>query len=259
MNSATLTIWGIYSVWRRHAKVYQRNWLVNFLPHLLEPLLYLVAFGYGLKPLVHEVTYLGHKISYLEFIAPAMIGAGVLFQSFLEGSYGTFLRLHYQKTWQALLTTRLNFAEVFVGDWLWAATKGMIVGCLTGLVATLLGIYSAWNLLLSLPLMLLGSLLFGGIGVLTASCIRQIEQVNLAMFLLIVPMFTFCGTYFPRRNLPPVMEAIANVLPLASLIDLLRWNFGLPPFWWVGLIWLFVLVIAIASLAARFIYAQVIR
>lgn len=256
---SSVSLWGIYSVWHRHAKVYQRTWLVNCLPPVSEPIIYLVAFGYGLTPLVGDVTYAGQPVSYLKFIAPAMMGVGVLFQSFFEGAYASFIRLNFQRTWQALLTAPLSFTEVFLGDWLWATTKGLIAGSLTGIIAVLWGLYSGWNLLVALPIMLLGSLLFGAMGLLTAGLVRQIDQINIPIFMLIVPMFTLCGTYFPRETLPPFLERTATLLPLASLIDLLRWNLGLSPFWWLQLAWLTGLMILFAILAARAIYPQLIK
>ncbi|HEY9622203.1 MAG TPA: ABC transporter permease [Crinalium sp.] len=259
MKGPAVTPWGVYSVWHRHAKVYQRTWLVNCLPPVSEPIVYLIAFGYGLTPLIGEITYHGQPVSYLEFIAPAMIAVGVLFQSFFEGAYSTFIRLNFQKTWQGLLTAPLSFAEVFLGDWLWATTKGMIAGGLTGLVAVIWGLYSATDLLISLPFMLLGSLTFGAIGLFTAGCVRQIDQVNIPIFLFIIPMFTLCGTYFPRETLPAALRAIALVLPLASLIDLLRWPLGLSPWWWLGLLWLVVLMVVFATLAVRKIYPKLIQ
>jgi len=259
MKRLAATPWGVYSVWHRHAKVYQRTWLVNFLPPVTEPIMYLIAFGFGLSPLVGDITYAGQPVSYLRFIAPAMIAIGVLFQSFFEGGYSSFIRLNFQKTWQALLTAPLSFTEVFLGDWLWAATKGMIAGTLTGLVAVVWGLYSPLNLLLSLPLMLLGSLLFGAMGLFTAGSVRQIDQINIPIFLFIIPMFTLCGTYFPRETLPPALQAIATVLPLSSLIDLLRWNLGLQPYWWLQLLWLIILMVIFLSLAIRKIYPHLVK
>lgn len=259
MKPPIFTAWGVYSVWHRHAKVYQRTWLVNCLPPLSEPIMYLIAFGYGLTPLIGDVPYGGQVVPYLTFIAPAMMAIGVLFQSFFEGAYASFIRLNFQKTWQALLTAPLSFSDVFLGDWLWATTKGMIAGTLTGLVAVVWGLYSGWNLLLSLPIMLLGSLLFGAMGLFTAGSVRQIDQVNIPIFLFIIPMFTLCGTYFPRSTLPPVLEQVASVLPLASLTDLLRWNLGLPSLWWLEVLWLVSLMVTFAILAARQIYPHLIK
>lgn len=259
MKGISVTPWGVYSVWHRHAKVYQKTWLVNSLPPLSEPLIYLVAFGYGLTPLVGDVVYSGKTISYLEFIAPGMIAVGVLFQSFFEGSFGSFIRLSYQKTWQALLTAPLSFTEVFLGDWLWATTKGTIAGVLTGIVAVVWGLYSGWHLLVSLPLIILGSMLFGVMGLCTAGTVRTIDQINVPIFLLIVPMFTLCGTYFPRDTLPPILGYVANVLPLASIIDLLRWPLGLSGFWLLKLLWLLLLISVFSVLAWRQIYPQLFR
>jgi lipooligosaccharide transport system permease protein len=239
--------------------VYRRTWLVNCLPPISEPIVYLVAFGFGLTPLVGNVTYAGQEVTYLQFIAPAMIAIGVLFQSFFEGAYSSFIRLNFQKTWQALLTSPLSFWDVFLGDWLWAATKGMITGTMTGLVALVWGLYSLGNLVLSLPIMLLGSLVFAAMGLLTAGTVRQIDQINIPIFLLIIPMFTLCGTYFPRETLPTGLRWLATVLPLASLADLLRWNLALSSWWWLQVLWLLALMVLFVTLAIRQIYPKLVR
>lgn len=259
MKRISVTPWGVYSVWHRHAKVYQKTWLVNSLPPLSEPLIYLVAFGYGLTPLVGDVPYNGQTIPYLQFLAPGMIAVGMLFQSFFEASFGSFIRLSFQRTWQALLTAPLSFTEVFLGDWLWAATKGTMAGTLTGIVAVIWGLYSVSNLLISFPLIVLGSLIFAAIGLFTAGTVRTIDQINVPVFLFIVPMFTLCGTYFPRTTLPSVLSSVANFLPLASIVDLLRWPLGLPDLWYLQLLWLLLWLSVFAVLAWRQIYPQLFR
>jgi len=256
MKLITASPWGVYSVWWRHFQVYRSTWLVSMLPPLSEPLVYLLAFGYGLTPLVGEVEYLGQFISYARFIAPGMIAVGVLFQSFFEGAYGSFIRLNFQKTWQALLTAPLSFTDVFVGDWLWATTKGTIAGVLTGLVAVLANLYELPHLILSLPLIVLGSLLFGAFGLLVTGVVRKVDQVNVPIFLAIIPMFTLCGTYFPRSTLPPLLGAFSGILPLASLVDLLRWPLGLTPWWPLLLLWLVGWTVLLARLAALRIYPR---
>jgi lipooligosaccharide transport system permease protein len=248
--------WGVYSVWRRHSKVYLNTWLVNFLPPVSEPLMYLIAFGYGLTPLVGGLTYSGETVSYLQFIAPGMIALGVLFQGFFEAAYGSFIRLNYQRTWEALLTAPLSFTDVFVGDWLWAATRGAIAGTVTGIVTVLLGFYPWWGLLVALPLIGLGGLLFGAMGLIVAGIVRTIDQVNVPIFLLVIPMFTLCGTYFPRENLPLALRWIATALPLSPLVDLLRWPLGLPTLWWLELGWLLLLIALSAAWAWQQIHSK---
>ncbi|MEN9249241.1 MAG: ABC transporter permease [Gloeomargarita sp. GMQP_bins_120] len=251
--------WGVYSVWRRHLKVYQNTWLVNSLPPLSEPILYLIAFGFGLTPLIPTLNYHGQEVTYLQFIGPGMMAVGVLFQSFFEGAYGSFIRLQMQKTWHALITAPLTFSEVFLGDWLWAATRGLLAGLTTGLVIVLLGLYPAVGLLLSLPWLVLGALLFGGIGLVTAGLVRTVDQVNVPTFLVIVPMFTLCGTYFPRDNLPPLLGFLAQLLPLSALVDLLRWPLAWPPAAPLLVAWLVLWVVLLGVWAWRAIYPLVYR
>jgi lipooligosaccharide transport system permease protein len=246
----------VYSVWWRHFQVYRSTWLVNFLPPISEPIVYLLAFGYGLTPLVGEVEHLGQMVPYPQFLAPGMIAIGVLFQSFFGGGYGSLIRLNFQKTWRALLSAPLSYTEVFLGEWFWAATKGSIAGTLTGVVAVVAGLYAPASLVLSLPLIVLGSLLFGAFGLLVAGMVNKVDQVNVPIFLMIIPMFTLCGTYFPRDTLPPLLGRLAGFLPLAALVDLLRWPLGLPPWWPLLLLWLLGWMALLARLAARRIYPR---
>lgn len=249
--------WGIYSVWRRHFRVYQRTWLVNFLPPITEPLVYLLAFGYGISPMVNDLRYLGEPLSYPIFIGPGMIAVAILFQAFFEGAYGSFIRLHYQRTWHALLTAPLTYTQVYAGDLLWATTRGLISGVVTGIVTVLLGLYSWSGLLGSLPIMLLGSVLFGGMGLLTAGMVSTVDQINVPIFTLVVPMFVLCGTYFPRENLPELMSRLAMILPLSSVVDLLRWPLGLPGYWPLQVLWILCLNVIFIYLGWRKMSARI--
>ncbi|MFN6535919.1 MAG: ABC transporter permease [Nostoc sp. EkiNYC01] len=251
-----VTFWGIYSVWHRHAKVYQKTWLVNVVLPLSEPIIYLISFGYGLSPLVEKVSYGGKTIPYLQFLVPGLMGVSTLFQAFFEASYGSFIRLQLQKTWQGLLTAPLSFTEVFLGDWLWAATKGTIAGTSMGVFAVLFGFYPSWQLLISLPIIFLGSLLFAAAGLFTAGTVRTIDEVHAPVFLFIIPMFCLCGIYYPRDNLPAILAKIVNLLPLSLLVDLLRCFIALPPLWSLKLIGLLSWTLIFAILAWQKIYPK---
>ena len=231
----TISLSGIYLVWRRHALRYRSSWKVNCIPPISEPLMYLIAFGYGMSPLVGDVQYQGESVPYFNFIAPGMIAVGVLFQSFFEGAFGTYLRIRYQLNWQSLLTAPISYAEIFLGDFAWATTRGTIAGVLTALTAVVLGVYPLSAAVACLPLIVLGSALFASLGLIAASMVNSVDQLNVPLFLLIIPMFVFCGTYFPRETLPDALEFIASLLPLAALVDLFRWPLAVPPNW-VGLI-----------------------
>ena len=113
----SITLWGIYSAWYRHYARYRKTLLINCVPPLSEPVVYLVGMGYGLMPIIGSLAYYGKPVDYMVFLTPGMIAVGVLFQSFFEASYGCFFRFNHQKTWHLMLTTPLTFDEVFAGAW----------------------------------------------------------------------------------------------------------------------------------------------
>jgi len=245
-NLLSLNWFSVYAVWRRHLTVYRATWLSNFLPPMTEPVFYLFGFGLGLNPIIGKVNYLGHEIEYLKFIAPGMIGVAVLLQAFFEAAYGSFIRLQYQKTWQAILTTPTSYSDLFLGELFWAATKGIIAGLLTSLVIIIAGLAQLSDLLLFIPLVLLSSILFASLGLLVIGLINKIDEINLPVFLLVIPMSVMAGTYYPRTNLPIAIERVVSQLPLSALVDILRFNIAPHTDWWVELmkicLWLFLLI-----------------
>lgn len=250
---------GVFSVWRRHAIIYSRTWLINFLPPVTEPVFYLLSFGFGLAPMVGEFTVGDTKMSYLRFIGPAMIAVGVCFQGFFESAYGSFIRLRFQRTWHGLLTGPLGFREIFLGDWAWATTKGTIAGLVTGIVVLLLGQISLQGFLFTIPIIFLGSMVFGSMGMLTAGFVKQIDQINVPVFLFMIPMFTFSGTFFPRDNMPAAISFVASLLPLSQLVDLMRLPIIYDPTWPLDLIGLLLWMTIPMFFAYRIIYRQVFK
>lgn len=259
MTSISVSFWGIYSVWWRHFQAYRKTWLLNFIPPISEPVFYLAGFSYGLSPLIGDMTYLGEPIAYPNFITSGIMAIGLLNQAFFEGAFSSFNRLNFQKTWHALLAAPLSFTDVFLGELLWSATRGLIAGISTGIVAIVLGIYDWTHLILSLPILLLGSLLFGGFGLWIAGCMEKIDHINVPFFLFIIPMTLLSGSYFPRDVLPETLLFVVNALPLSVLIDLLRWPLGLPSGWLFSLLWLIVLTGLIIRLAAWQIYPRLFQ
>jgi len=122
--------WRSLRVWQRNYDVYLATWKVNFIPPLLEPFLYLLAFGVGLGQLVNDVTYNSTQISYLKFIGPGLIAVAIMNHGFFETTYASFVRMYYQKTFDAILSTPLTIEDVVFGELLWGATKSLFAGAI---------------------------------------------------------------------------------------------------------------------------------
>jgi lipooligosaccharide transport system permease protein len=230
-------------VWQRNFSVYRRTWKISFLPPLLEPLLYILSFGVGLAVMVGELEYAGRQLSYTSFIAPALVSVAIMHNAFFETTYNSFVRMYYQKTFDALLATPLNLEEIIFGEMLWAATKSMIAATLMGTVLSLCGLFTFPGALLLIPLALLGGLLFASLGMICTALVPGIETFNLPIFLGITPMFLFSGTFFPLQNLPGWAQSVAQLLPLTHLVALVR---GCALHIWSGSLWLSLLYLLVA-------------
>jgi len=209
-------------VWQRNWLVYRQTWLISFLPPLLEPGFYLLAFGAGLAQMVGPIAIPGGTVSYTAFIAPALVAINIMQSAFFETTYASFVRMYYQKTFAAMLATPLTLEEVITGEILWGASKAVIGSALMLAVITGFGLVHYPHALLLLPVALLGGLAFACAGMIFTAIVPSIETFNLPVFLFITPMFLFSATFFPLDNLPAWAQLFAQILPLTHLVELCR-------------------------------------
>jgi lipooligosaccharide transport system permease protein len=211
-----------FRILQRNSLVLRRTWKINFLPPILEPVLYLLAFGAGLGLLVREIPYAGESVSYLAYIAPALIAINIMYNAFFENTYASFVRMYYQKTFDAIMATPLNLDEIITGEIVWGAAKSSMATVLMLAVISFFGLLVYPESLLILPLAFLGGLAFGGAAMCFTALVPQIEVFNFPIFLFITPMFLFSGTFFPLETLPHWAQALAQTLPLTHLVALVR-------------------------------------
>ncbi len=209
-------------VWQRNRDVFLVTWKTNLVPPILEPILYLVAFGLGIGALVREVPYRGGMIGYTAFIAPGLLATQVMFQSFFENTFNTFVRMYYQRTFDAIVTTPLSLEDVMAGELLWGATKGTIACCVMMVAISFFGLLHYPHALVIVPFSFLAGLFFAGIALCFTAIVPQIDSFNFPVFLLVMPMFLFSGTFFPLDVLPGWARLLAEVLPLTHVTRIMR-------------------------------------
>jgi len=209
-------------VWQRNVTAYRQSWKISFIPPLLEPLFYILAFGLGLSGLVGAIRYQGEEISYVRFIAPALVAITIMNSAFFENTYTSFVRMYYYKTFDAMMATPLTVEEIITGEIVWGATKAVIATAIMMAVISCFGLIRYPQGLLLLPLAFLGGLAFGAAGMVCTALVPNIELFNLPVFLFITPMFLFGGTFFPLENLPGWTQQVAMLMPLTHLVNLSR-------------------------------------
>ncbi len=211
-----------FRVWQRNLTVYRESWKINFLPPLLEPLFYLLAFGIGFSGMIESVRYAGREVSYVQFIAPSLVAINIMNNSFFENTFGSFVRMYYQKTFDAMMATPLNVEEIVTGEIVWGATKSVIGTVIMLIVISFFGLVSFPMVLLIVFAAFIGGIAFGAVAMVFTGMVARIELFNLPIFLFITPMFLFSGTFFPITGLPVWAQYFALMLPLTHLVNLVR-------------------------------------
>jgi len=208
-----------WTVWRRNLDVFLKTWRVNLVPPFIEPFLYLIALGFGLGGFV---GYIG-DVPYIDFIAPAIVAVSIMNSAFFECTYGSYVRMYYGKTFDAIIATPVSIEEVITGELLWGATRSMIYTSLMLPVLVLFGVVDLPSSLLLIPVAFLGGLLFACIAICFTAVTPSIDALNYPSFLFITPMLLFSGTFFPITVLPPALQVFAYaVLPLTNVVNICR-------------------------------------
>jgi lipooligosaccharide transport system permease protein len=194
---------------------------VNFFPSLLEPVLYLTAFGVGVGALITG-SIVGYS-SYIEFIGPGLVAISIMYGAFFECTYASFVRMYFQKTFDAIIATPISVEEVIAGELLWGATRSTINGTIVLAVIAAFGLVSS-PFAFAVPLVaFFGGLLFASLGMCFTALAPTIDFFNFPTFLFITPMFLLSGTFFPLTQLDPALQTVAlSVMPLTHVVDLTR-------------------------------------
>lgn len=210
----------VWKVWRRDFDVFMKTYKVNFFPPLLEPIFYLVALGIGLGSLVQAIPGFS---SYIQFIAPALLAISMMNNSFFECTYGSFVRMYYQKTFDAIIATPISIEEVIAGELVWGATRSLMSASIVLAVIGAFGLISSPFFILIPIVAFFAGLLFSSIAMCFTAIAPNIDFFNYPAFLFITPMFLLSGTFFPIADLPWFVQFLAQAfLPLTHAVNLAR-------------------------------------
>lgn len=214
------------SVWRRNATMYRRTWKSNILPNFFEPVLYLVSIGIGVGAYISEMG----GTSYLAFLAPGLVCVAAMNGASFEVTYNIFVRLTFEKAYDAMLTTPIEPDDVLTGEVLWAVTRACIYGGCFFLVIALAGLAPLPSSLLVLPLLPLAGLLFAAIGITFTLEIKSIDLFSFYFTLFLTPLFLFSDVFFPlKERLSGGWLWVAELLPLLHPVRIARASFSAQP------------------------------
>ncbi len=208
---------------QRNLLVYKYTWMV-ILSGFFEPLFYLLGIGIGLGSMVPPID----GITYSAFVAPGLLASSCLNGAITDGFFNVHFKLHHQKTYDGILATPMRVPDVALGEMFWALGRGSLYAAVFLLVLLVLGestgrpmLLSPWALL-AWPAAVLAAASFSAMAICLTTIARKVQDFDMVVGLLVMPMFLFSGIFVPITRFPDVVQWIMRATPLYHAVGLLR-------------------------------------
>jgi lipooligosaccharide transport system permease protein len=197
------------------------NWLV-IVSGFVEPVLYLMAFGFGIGQLIGNVDDgTGSLVPYAAFIAPALLATSAMNGAIYDSTWNVFFKMHFGKVYQVMLSSSMGPMDVALGEISWALLRGLTYSLGFMAIVTPLGMVTSWWGLLAIPAATLIAFGFAALGMAVTSYMSNFQQMQWINFFLL-PMFLFSGTFFPVSVFPDWIQVIVKALPLWQGVEMIR-------------------------------------
>lgn len=210
--------WRFVPVWRRNFLVWRKYLFERVLSNIVEPLITLVAFGYGLGSMLPTIE----GVSYLQFLASGSICMSVMYSAKFESLWGAFSRMDTQKTWTGIMNTPTTIDDIIAGEAVWAASKSTVTGAAILAVIWALGVTREPLSLLALPVAFLVALMFASMGLIVTAIAKGYDALQNYFVVAITPMVFMSGVFFPTAQLPAWLQGFASWLPLSAAVEIMR-------------------------------------
>ncbi len=217
---------GVYSgrpqaIMQRAFMALRTSNLLAFLTGFVEPVLFLLAFGFGIGSLLGGIESDGSQISYAAYIAPALLASSAMNGAVFDSTYNVYFKMHFGRIYQGMLATSLGPLDVALGEIGWAVLRGGVYAIGFMSVTAVFGLVPTWWALLTIPAAILVAFAFAAIGMAITSYMTSFQQLNWLNFWLL-PMFLFSGTFYPITTYPNWLQVIIEVTPLYQAIAMVR-------------------------------------
>ena len=205
-------------VMMRDVVLFRRYWKATTFSSVVQPTIYLLAFGLGFRSLIGSV---GH-VNYVAYVATGVVATAVLFSSAFPGMFNTFIRWKFQRTYDALLAAPVDVEELVTAEVIWISVRAGVYGMAPLIVGFAFGLKVEAGMLLVPFIGFVTGFGFACFGVLIAAVAKTIDNFNYVTSAVLTPMFLVAGTFFPISALPPVLHEIAKFNPLYHCVALVR-------------------------------------
>ena len=222
LATAWSRIWRARRLVERNVMVYRHQWIIIF-SGVFEPIFYLIGIGLGIGGIIDGLTLPdGRTISYVTYVAPALMATAAMNGAVFETIFNVFFKLNFAKVYDGVLATPMGITEIAIGEMMWALMRAALYAVAMFVIMLVLGlILSPWGVLM-VPAALLVAAAFSAAGLAGTSYLRTVNDFDVPMGLIVMPMFLFSGTFFPIEAYPAPIQVFMELTPLYHAINLIR-------------------------------------
>lgn len=214
---------GALRVLEHNLIVYRRTWKGSVFMSFVSPILFLAAMGFGLGGLISRgPVRTVDGLSYLVFLAPGLLVATAMQSGYVETTYPIMARIQWERTYEGMLATPLRVFDVLAGEFGWLAFRVGLTSVAFFLVMLVFGTVHSALALLAIVVAVLTGLAFAAPILAWTATRRTDSSFALIGRFLITPLFLLGGVFFPIHQLPPLVQGIAWLTPLAHGVALAR-------------------------------------
>ncbi len=256
-NLATISPRGVMKMWERDRRAFRKVFWVSMVPTFCGPLILMISLGAGVGTLVSSVE----GLTYQQFIAPGLLASSAMLGATYSCTYDCFVRLKYQKVYDAILATPLNIEEIVTGELFWGATRGLLgAGAFLFVIATF-GLVKSPLAILTLPLLFVVGLMFAVLGMAFTALISDVSLFTHYFTMFVTPLFLFSGIFFPVQNLPAWAAGMIEITPLVHCVRATRCllsNQLTSQFWW-DILYILALTLAFFLLSIYLMRRRIVK
>ncbi len=206
-------------VWRRNVTLYRRSWKLTFLPQFLQPVFYLIAFGYGLGFFIRAEV---NGFSFVEWMAPGLAASAAMNAAAFELTFNVFGKFSWSRLYESVITTPLEPEDVALGEIMWGVTRAVLYGAVFFMVMLALGHVRQPYAPLAFVAFALTGLAVGMVALIFTGLITDMDFFSYFFNLFLIPLFLFSGIFFPIDLMPSAAQKIAWMTPLHHGVEMTR-------------------------------------
>jgi lipooligosaccharide transport system permease protein len=224
LSRAWSHVWRARRLVQRNILVYRHQWII-IVSGAFEPVFYLLGIGLGLGAIIETVPLAdGRTVPYAAFVGPALVASAAMNGAVFETIFNVFFKLNYAKTYDGVLATPMGISEIAIGELLWALMRSALYAVIMFFLMLAMGLILSPLGILMIPAALLVAAAFAAAGLAGTSYLRTVNDFDIPLGLIVMPMFLFSGTFFPIDGgaFPEWLVTIVTFTPLYHGIELIR-------------------------------------